>query len=473
MTTTEELIFETVTHLAPLIERREISPVALTEAYLGRIEALNPRLNAYITVLSDAALADAREAEAEIAQGKYRGPLHGIPMGIKDQFITKGVRTTVGSRIFGDQVPDEDATVVSRLKRAGTIMLGKHNMAEFALGGTREHPYGTPRNPWDPDRIPGHSSSGSGVAVAASMCTAAIGEDTGGSGRIPAAMCGIVAIRPTYGRISRHGAAPVSWSMDAPSPMTKSVEDCAIVLGAIAGHDPKDRMSSTLAVPDYRRHLKDGIRGMRVGVIKELIPPDSAHPDVREAFQRSIGVFEKLGASVLEVSVPHITLTAPIFVAICDTDGAHVHYERIRTRTLEYDGATRTRLMSATLVSAGIYNRAQQARSLFRDQMLSALAQADVLLSPMSNGPPIKIGEEIAAFRTKEDVIERQFGARSFTTPYSLSSMPAISIPCGATSEGLPIGLQIGGGAFDEETVLKAAYAFESETEWNSRRPNL
>ena len=468
----QELVFESITRLAPIIERKEISPVALTEAYLERIEALNPRLNAYITVLSDAALADAREAEAEIAQGKYRGPLHGIPMGIKDQFLTKGVRTTVGSRI-GDQVPDEDATVVSRLKRAGTIMLGKHNMAEFALGGTREHPYGTPRNPWDPDRIPGHSSSGSGVAVAASMCTAAIGEDTGGSGRIPAAMCGIVGIRPTYGRISRHGAAAVSWSMDAPSPMTKSVEDCAIVLGAIAGHDPKDRMSSTLAVPDYRRHLKDGIRGMRVGVIKELIPPDSAHPDVREAFQRSIGVFEKLGASVLEVSVSLITLTAPIFVAICDTDGAHVHYERIRTRTLEYDGATRTRLMSATLVSAGIYNRAQQARNLFRDQMLSALAQADVLLSPMSNGPPIKIGEEIAAFRTKEDVIERQFGARSFTTPYSLSSMPAISIPCGATSEGLPIGLQIGGGAFDEETVLKAAYAFESETEWNSRRPNL
>ena len=171
--------------------------------------------------------------------------------------------------------------------------------------------------------------------------------------------------------------------------------------------------------------------------------------------------------------MPLITLTAPIFVAICDTDGAHVHYERIRTRTLEYDGATRTRLMSATLVSAGIYNRAQQARNLFRGQMLSALGEADVLLSPMSNGPPIKIGEEIAAFRTKEDVIARQFGARSFTTPYSLSSLPAISIPCGATSEGMPIGLQIGGGPFEEETVLKAAYAFESETEWHRRRPNL
>ncbi|MCZ6615310.1 MAG: amidase, partial [Chloroflexi bacterium] len=259
----QELVFESVAHLAPIIERKEISPVALTKAYLERIEALNPRLNAYITVLSDAALADAREAEAEIARGRYRGPLHGIPIGIKDQFITKGVRTTVGSKLNADLVPDEDATVVSRLKEAGAIVLGKHNLAEFALGGTREHPYGTPRNPWDVERIPGHSSSGSGIAVAASMCTAAIGEDTGGSGRIPAAMCGIVAIRPTYGRISRHGAAPVCWSMDTVSPMTKSVEDSAIVLEAIAGHDPKDRMSSRLPVPDYRRHLKDGIRGMR------------------------------------------------------------------------------------------------------------------------------------------------------------------------------------------------------------------
>lgn len=471
--TANELVFETIANLAPLIENKEVSPVALTEAYLERIETLNPRLNAYITVLGDMAMTEAGIAEAEIVQGKYRGPLHGIPIGIKDQFLTRGVRTTVGSKIFRDQIPDEDATIVNSLKEAGTILLGKHNLAEFALGGTRVHPYGTPRNPWDEERIPGHSSSGSGAAVAASMCTAAIGEDTGGSGRIPAAMCGIVSIRPTYGRISRNGAAAVSWSMDAASPMTKSVEDCAIVLQTIAGHDPKDPTSSKLPVPDYRLHLKDGIRGMRVGIIKELIPPDSAHQDVREAFQRSISIFEKLGASVLEVSVPLITLTAPIFVAICDTDGAHVHYDSIRSRTLEYDGATRTRLMSASLVSAGIYNRAQQARNVFRAQMLAALAKTDVLLSPMSNGPPIKIGDEIADFRTKEDVIERQFGARSFTTPYSLSSMPAISIPCGATNEGMPIGLQIGGGPFDEATVLKVAYAFEAETGWSSRRPRL
>ena len=245
------------------------------------------------------------------------------------------------------------------------------------------------------------------------------------------------------------------------------------MLQSIAGYDPKDAVSSKLPVPDYRLHLKDGIRGMRVGIIKELIPPDSAHQDVREAFQRSISTFEKLGASVLEVSVPLITLTAPIFVAICDTDGAHVHYDSIRSRALEYDGATRTRLMSASLVSAGIYNKAQQARNVFRAQMLAALAKTDVLLSPMSNGPPIKIGDEIADFRTKEDVIERQFGARSFTTPYSLSSMPAISIPCGATNEGMPIGLQIGGAPFDEATVLKVAYAFEAETGWSSRRPGL
>ena len=249
------------------------------------------------------------------------------------------------------------------------------------------------------------------MAVAASMCAAAIGEDTGGSGRIPAAACGIVAIRPTYGRVSRHGTFPVCWSMDGASPMTKSVEDCAVVLQAIAGHDPRDGMSSSLPVPDYRSTLKDGIRGGRVGVIKELVPPESAHPDVILAFQRSITVLEELGASVEEVSVPLIALSAPFFVAICDTDGAHVHFDTLRSRPMEYDSATRARLMSASLVSAGIYNKAQQARGVLREQMMSVLGRVDVLLSPMSSGPAPRIDEETVVFHSKEDVINRQFGS--------------------------------------------------------------
>ena len=469
----QDLVFETVARLASLLKGKEISPVELTEAYLDRIDRLDGTLRAYITVCGEAAVAEARQAEAEIVRGEYRGPLHGVPIGLKDQFFTKGVLTTGGSRLNAGLVPEEDSTVVSRLKQAGAILLGKQNMSEFAMGGTREHPYGTPRNPWDPERIPGHSSSGSGVAVAASLCAAAIGEDTGGSGRIPAAACGIVSIRPTYGRVSRHGVMPVCWSMDTPSPMTKGVEDCAVVLGAIAGHDSRDGMSSRLPVPDYVGTLRDGITGIRVGVIKELLPPDSADPGVRQAFSESIRVLEGLGLSVGEVSIPLIPLSAPIFVAICDTDGAHVHFDRIRARAHEYDSATRARLMSASLVSAGIYNRAQQARSLLRDQMMSALTEVDVLLSPMSSGPPPKIGEETVVFHSKEDVIARQFGSRSFTTPQSLAALPGITVPCGFTSSGMPVGLQFCGRPFDEGTLLRVAYAFESHTEWHTRRPGL
>ena len=397
----EELAFETVARLASLIERREVSPVALVEAYLIRIERLNDRVHAYITVCRESALAEARAAEKAMASGRYRGPLHGIPIGLKDQFYTKGVRTTGGSRIHADLTPDEDATIVKRLKDVGAIVLGKHNMAEFAMGGTREHPYGNPRNPWDLERHPGHSSSGSGVAVSASMCAAPIGGDTGGSGRIPAAACGISAIRPTHGRISRHGTFPMSWSMDCASPMGRTAEDCALLLQEIAGHDPRDPTSSALPVPDYRSALRSDIGDMRVGVVRELVPPESADAGVRSAFAEGVGVFEKLAASVEEVSIPLIELAAPIFVAICDTDGAHVHFDSIRERPYEYDSATRARLMSASLVSAGLYNVAQRARGLLRSQMMAALEGVDVLISPMSFGPPATLAAERSSSRAQ------------------------------------------------------------------------
>ena len=332
----EELAFETVARLASLIERREVSPVALVEAYLTRIDRLNDRVHAYITVCRESALAEARTAEKEIASGRYRGPLHGVPIGLKDQFYTKGVRTTGGSRIHANLTPDEDATIVRRLKDAGAIVLGKHNMAEFAMGGTREHPYGNPRNPWDLERHPGHSSSGSGVAVSASMCAAAIGEDTGGSGRIPAAACGISAIRPTHGRISRHGTFPMSWSMDCASPMGRTAEDCALLLQAIAGHDPRDPTSSALPVPDYRSALRSDIGDMRVGVVRELVPPESADAGVRSAFAEGVRVFEKLAASVEEVSIPLIGAGRP------DLRG-HLRYRR-RARALRFHSGAGARI---------------------------------------------------------------------------------------------------------------------------------
>ena len=469
----ERLAFETVARLAALIERREVSPVTLVEAYLERIDRLDDRLHAYITVCGESALAEARAAEDEITRGQYRGPLHGIPIGLKDQFYTKGVRTTGGSSIHADLVPDEDATIVKRLKDAGAIILGKQNMAEFAMGGTRRHPYGNPRNPWGLERIPGHSSSGSGVAVSASMCAAAIGEDTGGSGRFPAAACGISAIRPTYGRVSRHGTFPVSWSMDCASPMARTAEDCALLLEAIAGHDPRDPMSSARPVPRYARELRSDIGDLRVGVVRELMPPESADAGVRDAFEAGVGVFERLAASVEEVSIPLIGLAAPIFVAICDTDGAHVHFDSIRERPHDYDSATRARLMSASLVSAGLYNMAQRARGLLRGQMMAALEKVDVLLSPMSFGPPPTIAGESSVFKSKEDVIARQFGSRSFTTPHSLAALPAMTAPCGFNSVGTPVGLHIAGRPFDEQTVLNAGFGFQSATDWHERRPEL
>jgi aspartyl-tRNA(Asn)/glutamyl-tRNA(Gln) amidotransferase subunit A len=468
-----DLAFKTVAEIAPLIRKKQISPVTLVELYLSRIEKLNDVLHAYITVCAESALNEAKKREHEIANGIYHGPLHGIPIGLKDQFFTKDVPTTGGSRILAGFVSNEDSTTVVRLKNAGAIIIGKHNLSEFAMGGTRDHPYGTPRNPWDQGRIPGHSSSGSGIAVAAGMCAAALGEDTGGSSRIPAAACGIVALRPTYGRVSRHGVIPVCWSMDAVSPMARSVEDCAILLQTIAGHDLNDRMSSTLPVPDYRKELHQGIKGMRVGVIKELIPPQSADVEVQQLFQSGIEVFKTLGAHVHEVSIPFIAQAASFFVAICDTDAAHVHYDSIRSRPMEYDSATRARLMSASLISAGIYNKAQQARGLLRKQILTTLSNVDVLLSPMSNAPTPIIGIENPVFSSRDDVIKHQFGARSFTTFHSLAGLPALSIPCGFTSDGIPIGIQLGGRPFEEKMVLQMAQAYEATTEWHTRHPDI
>jgi Asp-tRNA(Asn)/Glu-tRNA(Gln) amidotransferase A subunit family amidase len=266
----EELLYAPITRLAGLLARREVSPVELTQAYLDRTQALDGQLHAYITICADAALTAARQAEADIARGAYRGPLHGIPVAVKDQILTKNIRTTGGSKIFAAQIPCEDATVVRRLYEAGAVLLGKLNLSEFAFGGTRAHPYGTPHNPWDLDYSPSGSSSGSGVAVAAALCTAALGEDTGGSVRMPAAACGIVGLRPTFGLVSRHGVMPACWSMDTAGPMTRTVEDCAIVLQAIAGFDPLDPLSSHLPIPDYRPGLGEGVRGMRIGVIREL-----------------------------------------------------------------------------------------------------------------------------------------------------------------------------------------------------------
>src|SRR6266536_5616578 len=298
-----DIPFLPATELARQIEQKQVSPVEVVEAYLERIERLDPRLNAYLTVCQDEARRAAREAERAIARGHYRGPLHGIPFAAKDQLYTKGIRTTGGSPIFEHFVPDEDATVITKLKAAGAILLGKLNMTEFATTGF-SHRFHTPRNPWDLARYTGGSSSGSGAATAAGLCATTLGEDTGGSIRFPAAWCGVVGLRPSWGRVSRYGLMPGVWSMDTIGPLARSVEDCAITLEAIAGYDPKDPYTWNVPVPRYTQALDGNIKGLRVGVVREQLDSDLVEPGVREAILQAIGVLRESGAAVEDVAIP-------------------------------------------------------------------------------------------------------------------------------------------------------------------------
>ncbi len=300
----EQLPFLSATDLSQLLKSREVSPVEATQAYLERIDAVDDKLNSYITVCRAEALADARRAEKEITSGKYLGPMHGVPVAVKDQFNTKGVLTTGGSSILKDFVPDEDATVIANLKKAGAVLLGKLNLSEFAMSDAFHHPFGRPHNPWDLSRNPGTSSSGSGAATAAFLCATSLGEDTGGSIRTPAAFCGVVGMRPTWGRVSRYGMLGASWSMDAAGPMSRTVADCAMTLGAIAGYDPKDPYTWDVPVPDYLSKLDSGIQGLKVGVVQERVYTDALEPEVRQNVEKSITVLGELGAAVQDVSVP-------------------------------------------------------------------------------------------------------------------------------------------------------------------------
>jgi aspartyl-tRNA(Asn)/glutamyl-tRNA(Gln) amidotransferase subunit A len=466
----DDLAFLSAAETAEAVATKQLSPVDVVQAYLARIERLDGHLHAYITVLRDQALASARRAEQALRRGDELPPLFGVPVAVKDQFWTKGILTTNGSRLYRDFVPPEDATTVSRLKEAGAILLGKLNLSELAMGGTQQPPYGMPRNPWDVERTPGESSSGSGVALAAHLCAASMGEDTGGSGRGPASCCNAVGLRPTFTRVSRYGMTPMCWFTDAAAPMTKTVRDCALVLGAIAGYDPQDPSTSRKPVPDYTAPLGKSIRGLRVGLIHELQDHDDMHPEVRQAVYDALGILRQLGAEVQEVSIPLVALAGAIFVGVADTEGAGARDEILRGRAAELDPASRTRLQAAALVPAKVYNRAMKARVLLRQQFMQALQQVDILVSATMPHPPPKHTALTAPFRGAEDVRSRFFFRRSYTGCYALAALPAISIPGGFTDDHLPIGLQLGARPFAEATLLQVAYAYEQATPWHTRR---
>ena len=460
-----DIPFLSTTELSELIRRREVSPVEVTESYLERIDALNFKFNSYLTVCRQEALHAAREAEQAISRGNYLGPMHGIPVAVKDQIWTKDIRTTVGSRLMADFFPVEDASVVANLKTAGAILLGKTNLTEFAIGSSQR--YGPNRNPWDLDRFTGGSSGGSGSATAAFLCATSLGEDTGGSVRRPAAWCGLAGLRPSWGRVSRYGVMPGSWSMDQVGPISRTVEDAAITLGAIAGYDPKDPYSWDVPVPDYRRALDGDVSGVRVGAIQELVHSEIVDPEVRDAVVRAGTVLGELGASVEEVSLPLTVHAGTITAALINVESATTYGDWIRDRLSDFGHSNQIGLLTGRILPAQAYYKAQKLRELVRRQVHEALERYDVLILPTSKScAPMLEDDPVITSKTMAAAM-----APVMTRPFNLANAPAISVNCGFNSQGLPIGLQIGGRPFAEEMVLKVAHAFEQGTPWHSLRP--
>ncbi len=466
----DELTGLSIAEAGALLRRRALSPVELTQAYLDQIQEHDVDLRAYITVLEAGALATATAAEREIAGGRYRGPLHGIPVALKDLVMTRGIRTTCGSRILRDWVPDADATVAVRLSQAGAVLLGKLNMHEFAMGATAVNPhFGTPKNPWDRTRIPGGSSSGSGVAVAAGLAAGALGTDTGGSIRIPAALCGIVGLKPTYGRVSRAGVIPMAWSADHVGPMTRTVADAALVLQVLAGRDPADPSTVDLPVPDYSSAMQGDIRGIRLGLPKDFFF-ERLDAEVRAAVLAAARSLEGLGASIEEVPLPKISHAGPASFAIIASEAAAYHEPYVRTRAAEYGADVRARLTAGRFVLATQYLKAQRARQVIRAEMDAALQQVDALLVPSTPMPaPLLDARELTIEGVTQEV---RWWLTRLNRPMNLTGHPALSVPCGLTTGGLPIGVQLVGRHFEEATLLRIGHAYEEVSPAKGRRPS-
>jgi len=456
---------------AAAIKARKISPVELTKAYLARIDAYNDKVNAFVTLTPEVALKQAKAAEAAIVRGHWQGPLHGIPIGHKDLYSTKGVRTTGGSRLHKRHVPKQDATVVARYKAAGTVQLGKLNTHEFAYGPTNAAScFGPSRNPWDLSRFTGGSSGGSSAAVALDLCAGATGSDTGGSIRIPSSACGITGIKPTYGRASRAGIFPLCWSMDHPGPMAHSVEDCAILLQPIVGQDPRDPTTVDRPIEDYRAALKGNIKGLKIGLPKRYFY-SRALPAVEKAVLQAVDVLKSLGATVRVVDIPHIDYAAAAALTMYLCEASAYHDDVIGTKGDAFTEQVRLFVELGDYVLAKDYLHAQRFRSLLGQEIANVLETVDVLATPTLPITAQKLGQETINIRGKPDGV---FGALIRNTePFNLTGLPALSVPCGFDGDGMPIGLSIAGRPFDEARILKVGHAYQRETDWHRRRPTL
>jgi len=466
-----DLTYLSLREAAERVRRRDLSPLELLDAVVARAEALEPAINAYVTATFDQARADAQRAEQEIAAGQYRGPLHGIPIAHKDNCWTRGVRTTASSKALADFVPDEDATVVTRLQAAGAVVTGKLNMHELALGATTLTSWvGPTHNPWGLDRMPGGSSGGSAAAVAAGYCYAATGTDTAGSIRIPAAYCGTVGLKPTYGRVSIYGVVPFAWTMDHVGPLTRTVEDAALVLKVIAGYDPRDRTSANVPVPDFAAGLGIDLRGLRLGVLA-LDPWEPIQPEVRAAVDDAGRVLRDLGASLETVHFGGIAQAGGIGAFVARAEAAACHERLLRTRGDDFSAEIRRKLELGSLGFSIDYLRAQRLRAALCDDLAALLGGVDALVMPTTRTTAGLIAttpsEESGEAGAEVDVFT------TFTLPFDLTGSPALSVPCGFSAEGLPIGLQIVGRAWEDATVLRIGAAYERSTPWHERHPSL
>jgi aspartyl-tRNA(Asn)/glutamyl-tRNA(Gln) amidotransferase subunit A len=479
----------TIHELSELLEKRAVSSRDITEAFYQRIDALEDRVHAYLTLTPELAYEQAERADRRRRAGES-GALLGMPLAIKDVICTKGVRTTCGSKILHNFVPPYDATVMERLNAAGAVLLGKTNMDEFAMGSSTEHSaFGITRNPWDLAAIPGGSSGGSAAAVAADEGAGALGTDTGGSIRQPAACCGIVGLKPTYGRVSRYGLVAFASSLDQIGPMTKDVRDAALLLNVIGGKDPRDSTSADIPMPDCTQALTGSVEGLRIGIPREYFIA-GIDPEVERAVSAAIKVLEGLSAVTAEVSLPHTEYGVAVYYILAPSeassnlaryDGVKYGYRvprwsnlrdmYMRTRDEGFGAEVKRRIMLGTYaLSAGYYEayykKAQQVRTLIRRDFEEAFRQVDVLVAPIAPTPAFKIGEKLA------DPLQ-MYLSDVFTIQVNLAGLPGISIPCGFSSTGLPIGLQIIGKPFDEEMILRVAYAFEQQTDYHRRKPAL
>lgn len=479
----------TIHELQEKLKKKEISSVELTESTLKRIADIDEKIHSYITICRESALEEAKKADAKLRRKGSQSPLLGIPIALKDIFLTQGILTTCASKILGNFVPPYDGTVVKKLKKAGAVIVGKTNMDEFAMGSSNENStFGVTRNPWKLDCVPGGSSGGSAVAVAADECVASLGTDTGGSIRQPASYCGIVGLKPTYGRISRFGIIAYASSLDQVGPMTKDVTDSALMLETIAGYDPADSTSLDTPVPSYLSTLRKKVKGLKVGIPKEYFIPGT-QPEVDKAVKEGIRVLEKGGIEVEEISLPHTEYAVAVYYLIATAeassnlaryDGMKYGYRQqakdltetyFKSRKFGFGAEVKRRIMLGTYaLSSGYYDayylKAQKVRRLIKEELDEAFKSCDVIITPTAPTTAFKIGEKT------EDPLQ-MYLSDIFTISVNLAGLPGLSMPCGFDSSGLPIGMQIIGKPLEEATILRVAYAYEQATDWHKKRPSL